>query len=418
MINRSIVGPAVVLFSIRIVGVILLLVQVALVAYLQDLNMVGLNGILWSAAVIFRVAGPLGVDVMAMKEANNPDANSAIGYVSGLVARDTIGLLKVWTPALAVVLGVWCAATSFGADSGLLIPVLAFSCFASLFHRLWFMSLVARHRPFVGQLLESIFLPVLAIIAVLLVPSDDQTTFLLGQAASIIAVAAILGVIALNFPREVRVNTPRINWRGALTVALGASLTALAVRSPIFFVGHASVRMAGEYDIAQRFQSAGSIGVSAVSTAIMPKLSETIQRGHRKTLSQLLATGSAVSASIPIVLLTLLLLAGGETVGRLLGPEFEPLWMPTIILTTASVLNALTSSVSNALSLGGSQKWFAWISGLQLSFIAAVAFLLQQPRTDEMAFIVLASELLRSVLLVVAFYLSIYRTMARHRADG
>ena len=415
---RSLIGSAIGLFLIRIVGVILLIVQVAVVAYFEGLEVVGLNGILWSSVVIFRVAGPLGIDVMALKDACNPKFDNYSNYVPSLARRDTKALLKIWIPILGIGAGGWSISIAFDLVDGVLVPVTALACFASAFHRLWFMSLISRQKPYLSQILESILLPVLALAAVLVTPRGNETTFLIGQGIAICAVSLLLGAAALARSNKHGKGLPPTNWRGGLAVALGASLTALAVRSPIFIVGSGSVRLAGEYDIAQRFQSAGSIGVSAVSTALMPRLAKSIQHDETKLILRLLITGGAISASIPAVLLSLLLVSGRDFVAQLLGDEYGALWGAAVVLTAASLVNALTSSVSNALSLGRRERWFAWISGIQLSLIIAAAFVLGSPLPEQMAFVVLISELIRSVLLVTALFGSGPHKVARHRATG
>lgn len=402
------------LFGIRIGGALLLILQVAAVAYLFGLDVVGINGIFWSAVVISRVAGPLGLDILGLKDTANQDGEASESMIASVALRDTRALAYIWGTVVAITLVVWGLASLAWQPTGALGPVLAVSCAASAFQRLWFVSLLARGRSIFGQLLESIAIPVAAIAAAWLTPPSNPEAFLLGQGAAVVLITLIFGASALWPVLKRRVAVEPVRWKTALTIALGATLTALAVRSPIFLVGMTSNRAAGEYDIAQRFQSAGSVSVSAVSTAVMPRLSVSLQKYRRWETLKLLVASALMSCFLPFTIALVLVVVGPGWVGEVMGPEYGALWLPSLLLTVSSFVNALTSSVGNALSLGGHERFFAWISAFQLCAIISVALVAGPVDAFEMATIVLAAECLRSLLLVLIYWRT--RPRGRRRA--
>jgi O-antigen/teichoic acid export membrane protein len=194
---------------------------------------------------------------------------------------------------------------------------------------------------------------------------------------------------------------PRIQWTTAFPVALGAALTAFCVRLPIFFVGAASIAAAGIFDVSQRIQSAGSLGVSAVATALLPNLSQA-SRGHdRKPLWIQILFGAVLGSAVPLVLLIILLSVGQGALEKLLGPAYSAAWLPGVLLLFAALVNSWTSSLSNLLSITGSGRYFAWISGTQLFFIV-MGFVVVEAKPVSAAIIVLCAEGLRSVLLALS----------------
>ena len=183
----------------------------------------------------------------------------------------------------------------------------------------------------------------------------------------------------------------------------------------MFLLGARSLAATGTYEVAQRIQSAGAMGTTAVATVFMPRIAMSVTRRGR--LVALVLEAAAVSAVLPTLLLGFLLVLGEQRIVDLLGPEYQGTWGASVILVVATLINALTSATSNVLMFGGRERLFMVISGAQLVLVVGGAWLLGTDTAVGMAWWMLIGELLRSCAMVTGFLVHLRGLRPRHRAD-
>jgi O-antigen/teichoic acid export membrane protein len=183
----------------------------------------------------------------------------------------------------------------------------------------------------------------------------------------------------------------------------------------MFLLGARSLAATGTYEVAQRIQSAGAMGTTAVATVFMPRIAMSVTRRGR--LVALVLEAAAVSAVLPTLLLGFLLVLGEQRIVDLLGPEYQGTWGASVILVVATLINALTSATSNVLMFGGRERLFMVISGAQLVLVVGGAWLLGTDTAVGMAWWMLIGELLRSGSMVTGFLVHLRGLQPRHRAD-
>lgn len=354
---------------------------------------------LWTAALIARVCGTVGLDMVSLGDQTTAWGQQNRDLASGLAARDTRALTVLWLSLFTlacIVAGLVALAGWSHAD---VIVAFSIACGVSAMQRLWTVQLIAQGRTQVGQSIESIILPLGAIVGAILCAVYAPEALLWSQVLAFTFAALITLIVAPK--RRTNMQLPRIEWLRAMPVAAGAALTALSVRLPIFVLGSVSISAAGVFDVSQRVQSAGSLGVSAVATALLPSLSQAATELDRKRLWIQVLVGACLAALIPTALLIGLLWAGPDIFVVALGPAYVDAWLPGVLLVAAALVNASTSAVSNLLSITGFGRYFAWISALQLATMV-LCFYLVQPDAISAALIVLCVEIERSSLLMLS----------------
>ncbi|MDO5619206.1 lipopolysaccharide biosynthesis protein [Kocuria sp.] len=394
--------------AIRIGGAAAQMALVAVVALQFTVQDVGLNGLLWSVALVARMAGTFGLDVAGMREQAPLWAANDRRAARLLARRDARTVAMMWL-AIGLVVGIVAVVgAALGYSMWLLLAFWVVAA-ASAFARLFMVQRIARQLPVAGQFLESVALPGFGLIAAVLAALFAPHLLIAGQVVAFVLTAAIMWWISpapgrrLAHYRAQGVEVPKTPWRVALPLGLGATLTALCVRGPMFVLSARSLAVAGTYDVAQRIQSAGAMGTSAVATVFGPRIAVAVQ--DRSALRKLVVEAAVASAILPGLLLIFLLLVGEGTLVDLLGEDYRGTWAAAVVLVVSTLINATTSATSNVLMLGGYERWFMRISGVQLVLVVGGAWLTGADSAVTVAYWVLGGELFRSTSMALGYVL-------------
>ena len=385
--------------AIRVGGAVLQMLLVAVVALRFPIEAVGLNGLIWAIALVARMAGTFGLDVAGMRAQSPLWDEGRAQEAMALGRRDGAVLRRIWLVLGAVGLAA-AAAVQLGGGRGEWVVMGLLVAAASASSRLHLVQRTARRRPLTGQLLESAVLPGLGLIAALIASAAAPGLLIPGQVLCFLVVAVIRGRRAPSSGRRCEAaaigpgELAPVPWRSALTMGAGSALTALCVRGPMFVLGTRSLAMTGAFEVAQKVQSAGSMGTSAVATVYMPRIAMSVR--HRARLARLLAEAAIASALIPVLLLVFLLALGEDRLVDLLGPEYRGAWLASVLMVAATLVNALTSASSNVLMLGGGERAFTAISAVQLGVVVGGSWLAGTDTATGMAWWVLIGETLRA----------------------
>lgn len=387
--------------AIRVAGALMQMSLVAVIALQYSPYEVGLNGVLWSVALIARMTGALGLETLGLKLQAPLWASSDGPTAASLALRDLRIVVKGWTAVLAVVLlGALVGGLTLGWP-GWWITALAVVAATSSLHRLFVLQLQARERPMLGQFMESVALPGLASAGAFAAAMLAPDYLIASQVASFVLVAAVLYIASPCFRCPERPSREPVLWRTALFMAGGSLLTSLTSRSPVFFLGLQSLAVAGTYDVAQKIQSAGALGTSAVATVYMARISVALGRARR--LWRLMLETAALSLPIPLCLLMVLLFFGRDGIASLLGPEYSDAWPAAVLLVLGTVVNALTSAMSNVVILGERERMYLAVCAAQITLVISGALLSGADTAAEMAVWVLVGEIFRGGAMVFGF---------------
>lgn len=430
--------------GIRVGGAVLQMLLVATVALRFSVTEVGLNGILWAVALVARMAGPLGLDVMGLRSQSPLWAEGRDSVAVALGRRYSGALARVWSVALLLLAAV-CIALAVGGGPWGWVLALGVVATASAFQRLFVVQRQARNWPLLGQFMESIVLPalgllgavvtsvlapdwliasqVMAFVLVTLVlyaasPSAQEGRARRRRAASSSPNAPFAGRHARAVPEPDRISASRhaagkpdpddvarapIPWRPALTVGAGNALTSLCVRGPMFVIGGQSLAAAGVYEVAQKIQSGGAMGTSAVATVFAPRIAVALRKPT--ALIKLLVQAGGSSLVVPVGLLAFLFVVGSDGLVAVLGDEYQGAWVASVVLVVSTVINAITSAMSNVMMLGGRERMFAVIAAVQMLLVVGGALLSGADSAVNMAWWVLIGEGFRSACMVAGLVL-------------
>lgn len=398
--TRTIYNASAVL-GIRVGGAGLQLVMVWAVASVYSIEEVGLNGLLWSVALVARMAGPVGLDTTGMKS-QAPLWDSGNGKEArALARRDVRALGRVWLILLSIFAILAAGAQVLLGDYGIMIIAFGIVAFVSAMQRIFITQRQAQKKPLLGQFMESILLPTLAIVGVYASAAFARNMFMMSQVLAFILVALLL--FFLSPARKLRMcpATEPVPWGVASTLAIGSTLTGLTVKAPMFLMGLQSLTAAGTYEVAQKVQSAGSMGTTSVATVFMPRIVSFMS--HSRQLTVLITQAAAMSMIVPLILLCVLLSVGEDGLLSILGDEYAGAWSASVLLMVAVVMNAATSGVSNVLMLGGQQRLYLAISISQLTILLSGATLSGVTSANEIAIWVIVAEGFRSMSLLVCY---------------
>lgn len=401
--------------SIRIGGAALQMLLVAVVALRFPVEMVGLNGVMWAVALVARAAGTFGLDTSGMRSQSPLWAEGRHDEARAIARRDARALLRIWAVLTVLALAA-SLIVQLTAGTGGLVLVLYGVAVSSALGRLFMVQRVARQAPLAGQFLESVALPGLALLIAIASALLAPQLLIPGQVAAFVIISIAFWRLSPSAgPPPPSVTVPPVPWGQSLILAAGSALTALSVRGLMFLLGARSLAATGTYEVAQRIQSAGAMGTTAVATVFMPRIAMSVTRRGR--LVALVLEAAAVSAVLPTLLLGFLLVLGEQRIVDLLGPEYQGTWGASVILVVATLINALTSATSNVLMFGGRERLFMVISGAQLVLVVGGAWLVGTDTAVGMAWWMLIGELLRSCSMVTGFLVHLRGLRPRHRAD-
>lgn len=412
--RRSAGLKSLLVLSIRIGGAALQMLLVGVVALRFPIEAVGVNGLLWAVALVARAAGTVGLDTSGVRSQSPLWAAGRDDEARAIARRDARALVRIWA-LLAVLSGIAAVAVQVLRGGGLWVVLFYGVAASAALGRLFMVQRTARQAPLAGQFLESVALPGLALVAVLISAAAAPQLLIPGQVVAFVVVGVLFWRLSpAAEPVRTAVEAPPIPWRQSLILATGGALTAMSVRGPMFLLGARSLAAAGTYEVAQRIQSAGAMGTTAVATVYMPRIAMAGRR--RSQLTRLILEAAAVSAVLPTLLLGFLLVLGEQRIVDLLGDDYRGTWGAAVILMTATLINALTSATSNVLMLGGRERLFTVISGAQLILVVGGAWALGTDTAVGMAWWMLIGELLRSTAMVAGFLLHLRWIAPKHRA--
>lgn len=389
--------------AIRIVGALMQMSLVAIVVWRYSPEEVGLNGILWSVALVARMTGAVGLETLGFKLQAPLWAAGDQSSATSLALRDLRVVLAGWGGLLGLVgLGALVGGITWGWP-GWWIMALAVVAATSGLHHLFVLQLQARDRPILGQFMESVALPGLASVGALAAASFDRDHLITSQLVAFVVVAVILYLFSPCFRSHEKASNEPVVWRTALILAFSAFLTALTSRAPVFFLGAHALAAAGIYDVAQKIQSAGALGTDAVATVYMSRISVSLRR--TRDLLRIMYETATLSLFIPVGVLAFLFLLGRDGIDALLGPEYSDAWLAAVLLVLASIVNAITSAMSNVIILGDRERMYLGVCLAQISLVIGGALFSAADTAVEMAIWVLVGQVFRSGATVVGFVL-------------
>lgn len=397
----SLVGSSLLVLLIRVGGAALQLLLVALAVWLFPIREVGLNGILWTCAVIARGVGPIGADLYVLREMTPIWDGNERAHFFAMCRGISLGLARVLVLPLLLITGALVAASVIGRVPWSLSLVLPVVILASVAQRLWSNQMRAQGRVMLSQFAEGLMVPVLAVVFLLGSAAVDARTLLYGQALAIVLGAAVLWALLMRGQdKSVRYRMDRHIWRAILPLGAGTGLSVLAARLPILFVGSYSAVQAAHYDIGQRVHSAATLASQSAATVFLPRVRRLVHDGNGRQLARELATSTAVGL-VPAVLVTCaLLLVGPERTEELLGAEYTGTWAVALLLSVAAVLNAATGLCHGLLAMTGHARAFLVIAAVQCVVVLGYGLFLFTGSAVEMAWFFVGAEFFRSMLLV------------------
>ncbi|PBB07394.1 hypothetical protein CKW39_13630 [Kocuria sp. WRN011] len=435
---------SILVLGIRVGGAVLQMLLVATVALRFSVTEVGLNGILWAVALVARMAGPLGLDVMGLRSQSPLWAEGRNAQAVTLARRYSGALVRVWGIAFGIA-AVACAAMALGGGPGAWFLSLGIVAVTSAFMQLYVAQRQARNWPLLGQFMESIVLPALGLVGALVTSVLAPDWLIASQVMAFVLVTLILyaaspsvqegrarrrraassasdvpftGRHARAVPEPGPIYVPRhasraphaddvahapIPWRPALTVGAGNALTSLCVRGPMFVIGGQSLAAAGVYEVAQKIQSGGAMGTSAVATVFAPRIAVELRKPA--ALIKLLVQAGGSSLVVPLGLLAFLFVVGSDGLVAVLGDEYQGAWAASVVLVVSTVINAITSAMSNVMMLGGRERMFAAIAAVQMLLVVGGALVSGADTAVTMAMWVLIGEAFRSACMVAGLVL-------------
>ncbi|MCC9198017.1 hypothetical protein QNO08_04730 [Arthrobacter sp. zg-Y820] len=387
---------------VRVSGAALQLVLVALAVALFPIGDVGQNAILWSAAVIARVGGTLGLDLYILRELPSLWDKSQPEF--GLRCKSIVlSLVKILLPLILVALsgGLWLAHfEKLERDLAIALPVVLL---ASAVQRLWSCQLRARGQLMLGQTLDAIALPLLAIVFLLTTWAWAPHLFIVGQCTSIVMISIVMFFILRRdwrHPGKLRTLTSK-EWKDVAPLGVGSGLSVLASRAPIMFVGASSISQAASFEIGQRVHSAATLASASATAVLFPRVKGLIDRGQTKQLLRELAS-SAVLGLIPaLLILAGLLVIGADRADSLLGNEYSGAWATAVILSIAACINAITGLCHGVLAMANSTRSFWMIAATQAAITFVYGIFFFDGQAEHMAIFVLSAELARGIVLAI-----------------
>jgi O-antigen/teichoic acid export membrane protein len=201
-------------------------------------------------------------------------------------------------------------------------------------------------------------------------PPGAPAAMLLNLVSAAVAAAFLLaGLVASTPPgvRGVRAHREARSWLGvAMPLLVLNALQVSTQRVDILLLGYLVGPVeAGIYAPAARVATTLSFGLVAVNAWAAPLISERHARGDRPGLEHLVRL-SARGIFFFTLPLTVAVVAFGEPILELFGPEFVRGYRPLLLLALGQLVNALTGPVGLLLTMTGRQNTALVISAAHL----------------------------------------------------
>lgn len=395
--GRSLLISGGMVIGVRVAGASLMLVLLFVTARLFDASTLGATGVLWSVAVIGRVAGPIGLDVLGMRTIAPLWASGHEDRARESSEGDFRWLCRIHLPIIAVSLVTCSALLASSAPSAWVIATLGIACFsANAMQGLVAAQLRAAGRLLASQAPESIGIPLLAVGGTVALNGAGTLPVVVAQATAILLVA---GWYCWARPgRGSPKGRSKHQWRSMAAVAVATMATAVATRAPVVFVALHGLHAAGLYDAGQRTQAIVALGVSSASVVVTPRLAVLVP-AYRLRDAARLVMGAGVLAALPGGLMLGALLIFPNLMSRLLGTQFSTSQSIAVALLFAATVNALASLYGNFLVMMHGENAFAVVSIVHMTGIVAGALVASSPL--QVAFLVLGMQFAREFSIVV-----------------
>lgn len=362
--------------AIRIAGVALQAILVALVA----------NGLTphdfgaFSAAYVFwglvRMLGPLGLDQVAVREMAAARAAGDLGRAAAIGRMTAKRTVQAGVAIAVGTLGVLWLLRASGRDIPLgLVLVVATAVPAFSYTAIVAAHLRAFDKAVLAQMLDSVILPLLsgaAVLALLLSEKLDLVSALGACGASAWIVAGLFWIIRPSRAKEHSGDRILLQWREAIRIWQALAVTALSVRAPTYIalvvLGLANTAI---LEIAIRFGTLPTVFTSGVTATLAPAIAA--RHARREAVSEVASLG-AWSALLPaLAVLFVITIAGRQLLAWFFPPAYEAAFYPLLLVSAAATVNAAFSPASTVLLMTGGERIVRLFSLAQLAVVCALS---------------------------------------------
>jgi O-antigen/teichoic acid export membrane protein len=335
----------------------------------------GEYGVAVALALMLSVLGQFGLPTVATREISVAFAQRRWGAVGALVllftrivAANSVLLAFLWIFA-SVAVPKLAGPTTMTFGAALLVPFFAVTVLVSAYLR-------AMDRLIVGQSLEILVRPVLmcvllALVAYLGAQLTSPIAIWLNVATSAATLLAAAILLRRLLPRSSgeRSTIPSQPWFGAAAALAGFdALKQLDATYGILLLGALSSHSeAGYFRVALSIVVIVATPLSIFNVVLAPTLARLFSKDDRHRLQQVMATSAVLMTAITFILLAAIVVAGRPLISLIFGRDFEPAWLPLVLLTCAQLVNALFGVGWVLLSMSGGER------RLTLSYSTSVA---------------------------------------------
>ena len=231
-------------------------------------------------------------------------------------------------------------------------------------------SLRGLHRVLLGQSVEMVLRPVLALCFVSVIfalwPNLREANYAMG--AQFVAALAVLAAGALLVSRHlpegirgVQIRALDRDWmRSALTFALIAGAGIINTQVDVIMLGWFREPVdVGVYRVAAQSAVFAAFAMQAASAVLAPRFSILYRKGDVKALGFIFQKASIIIGSFSIVIFFLFILLGRDILHVIFGSEYLDSSVPLSILAAGYSVNALCGPVGLLLQMAGREAMTA-----------------------------------------------------------
>lgn len=391
---KSFLRSSFIITVVRLAGAFFQILLVALAVWQFPVDTVGQNAILWSTAVLGRVGGALGFDLFSLRELPAQTSEQKPDYLKARSINKTHAYIWVLIGVLTYI------AFLILSDVSMIMWLLPIAFISSSMHRLYSCQLRAFGSIYKSQILDSLLVPTLAIIFLLFSMICNKDYFLVGQTLAM-AIGAFSVWMSLKLPREGKAPLLKMSdVVSSLPLGLGAMLSVVASRSPIFILGSHSIGQVAVLDIGQRVHSAASIAAASASNILLPRVRQLHNSSDFGTLRSQIRLGSLTGAIPGLVIALVLILLGPDNVAMVLGDEYAGAWAVTILMSLAACVSAIGGISHGVLAMMGKNRLFTLVAFVHAVLTISMTWIFATTATTA-AVVILALEVVRCMILII-----------------
>jgi hypothetical protein len=369
--SRSLLVSGGQVIAVRGAGALLMLALLYVTARFFDTSTLGATGVLWSIALIGRVGGPLGLDVLGMRRIAPLWASGRDEAARQASEGDFRWLARIYVPVIALALVACCVFFATGAGIGWMLAALGAACFsANALQGLVSAQLRAAGHLMASQAPESMGIPLLALAGTMAVRGASTLAVVAAQSAAILLVS-----LWYSWVRPGRASGPMnqgYELRSMVAVAGATIATAVALRVPVIIVASFGLHRAGLYDAGQRMQAIVALGVTSASVVVTPRLAVLVPSRRLRDAAHLVI-GAGTLAAVPGFVMLATFFAFPHLMGDVLGTRFSLSQSIAIALLVAATVNAMTSLCGNLLIMMHGENAFFVIAVLHMTVLVICA---------------------------------------------